>query len=174
MSGIKLKLDKKSEYSLFFGYLIKYGIIFQISLLESVTAIVSLGFPLNTADGKRGTPDDCLLDVRCPIMFIIGQNSMLSRPDEIEELRERLIAPTSLVIVGSADDHLRISTSKKISEKISQSMVDRCIIDEIGDFVGGILMQPHPLPLRLPSMLNNFENRSMILLICCIFYRFET
>lgn len=128
--------------------------------MEHVTAIVSLGFPINTVDGKRGNPDDCLLDVRCPVMFIIGQNSILARIDDVEDLREHMLVPTSLVVVGSADDHLRISTSKKITERISQSMVDRCILDEISDFVGGILVQPHPLPLRSPSSLNNYDNRN--------------
>lgn len=127
--------------------------------MEHVTAVVCLGFPFNTADGKRGSPDDALLDVRCPVMFVIGQNSMLARVDDIEDLRERMLVPTSLVVVGSADDQLRISASKKISERISQSMVDRCVLNEIGDFVGGILLQPHPLPLRSPSTLNNYESR---------------
>jgi regulatory NSL complex subunit 3 len=127
-----------------------------------------LGFPFNTVDGKRGAPDDTLLDVRCPIIFVIGQNSMLARVDDIEDLREHMLVPTSLVVVGSADDYLRIPTSKKISEKISQSMVDRCILDEIGDFIGGILLQPHPLPLRSPNSINNYESRGMLKLFYVI------
>ncbi|KAL7291332.1 hypothetical protein TKK_0014933 [Trichogramma kaykai] len=131
----------------------------QVALLDAVTAIVCLGFPFNTADGKRGSPDDVLLDARCPIMFVIGQHAMLVRPDDIEDIRQRMLVPTSLVVVGSADDHLRISTSKKINEKISQSMVDRCIIDEIADFVSNILLQPHPL-IRSASSVNSYENRN--------------
>ncbi|CAB0030420.1 unnamed protein product [Trichogramma brassicae] len=48
-----------------------------VALLDAVTAIVCLGFPFNTADGKRGSPDDVLLDACCPIMFVIGQHAML-------------------------------------------------------------------------------------------------
>lgn len=122
--------------------------------MEHVTAVICIGFPFSTVEGKRGTPDDTLIDIRCPVMFIIGQNATLVRSDDLEDLREKLLVETSLVVVGTADDHLRISTSKKILEGITQSMVDRCILDEIGDFVGSILLQPHPLPLRSTSATN--------------------
>ncbi|KAL0118088.1 hypothetical protein PUN28_009039 [Cardiocondyla obscurior] len=131
----------------------------QIAQMEHITAIICIGFPFATVEGKRGTPDDMLMDIRCPIMFIIGQNATLVRPDDLEELREKMLVETSLVVVGTADDHLRISTSKKILEGITQSMVDRCILDEIGDFIGSILLQPHPLPLR-STMAPNCDSKS--------------
>ncbi|XP_043481442.1 KAT8 regulatory NSL complex subunit 3 [Leptopilina heterotoma] len=131
----------------------------QIAQMEHVTAVICLGFPFNTVEGKRGSPDDTLMDIRCPVMFVVGQNATLVRPDDLEDLREKMLVETSLVVVGTADDHLRISTAKKISEGVTQSMVDRCILDEIGDFVGSILLQPHPLPLR-PATLANLDGRN--------------
>ncbi|EZA55410.1 hypothetical protein X777_04371 [Ooceraea biroi] len=130
----------------------------QVAQMEHVTAVICIGFPFATVEGKRGTPDDTLMDIRCPVMFIIGQNATLVRPDDLEELREKMLVETSLVVVGTADDYLRISTSKKVLEGITQSMVDRCILDEIGDFVGSILLQPHPLPLR-PTMANSDKSK---------------
>lgn len=127
--------------------------------MEHVTAVICLGFPFSTVEGKRGTPDDTLMDIRCPVMFVIGQNATLARPEDLEDLREKMLVETSLVVVATADDNLRISTAKKISEGITQSMVDRCILDEIGDFVGSILLQPHPLPLRSTS-LASYESQS--------------
>ncbi|OAD53272.1 KAT8 regulatory NSL complex subunit 3, partial [Eufriesea mexicana] len=131
----------------------------QVAQMEHVTAVICLGFPFFTVEGKRGTPDDTLMDIRCPVMFVIGQNATLVRPDDLEDLREKMMVESSLVVVGTADDHLRISTAKKISEGITQNMVDRCILDEIGDFVGTILLQPHPLPLR-STLLSNYENKN--------------
>ena len=43
-------------------------------------------------------------------------------------MREKLKCTTGLVVVGSADDLLRVSKHKKKMEQITQSMVDRCII----------------------------------------------
>ncbi|XP_020289791.1 KAT8 regulatory NSL complex subunit 3 isoform X3 [Pseudomyrmex gracilis] len=131
----------------------------QIAQMEHVNAVICIGFPFTTVEGKRGTPDDMLMDLRCPVMFIIGQNATLVRPDDLEDLREKMMVETSLVIVGTADDYLRISTSKKMLEGITQSMVDRYILDEIGDFIGSILLQPNPLPLR-PTISTNCDNKN--------------
>lgn len=53
---------------------------------------------------------------------------IFSSPEEIENLREKMSAETSLIIIGSADDSLRLSHNKKIFEGVTQSMVDRCIM----------------------------------------------
>lgn len=46
----------------------------------------------------------------------------------MEDMRERMKIETGLIVVGSADDYLRISKSKRRSEGITQSIVDRCIL----------------------------------------------
>ncbi|XP_058800499.1 KAT8 regulatory NSL complex subunit 3 isoform X2 [Phymastichus coffea] len=153
------RADYPSRPIILIGFNSGAGIACQIGQMEHVTAIVCLGFPFSTVDGRRGTPEDTILDLRCPVMFIIGQHSTISRVDDIEDLRERMLVATNLVVVGSADDHLRVSTSKKVAEKISQGMVDRCILDEIADFIGSILVQPHPLPLRAPGRKNDNRKR---------------
>lgn len=38
---------------------------------------------------------------------------------------------TGLIVVGSADDYLRVSKKKKRLEGITQSIVDRCIVVSI-------------------------------------------
>ncbi len=42
---------------------------------------------------------------------------------------------------SGADDNLRVSRSKKKQEGITQGMADRCVQEEIADFLGGILSQ---------------------------------
>lgn len=111
----------------------------QIALVENVTAVVCLGFPFTGVSGKRGDVDDPLFDSRRPILFIIGQTADLCSQDDLENMRERMRAETSLVIVGGADDYLRVSHAKKKLEGITQTMVDRCLLDEISEFLASIL-----------------------------------
>ncbi|XP_046850770.1 KAT8 regulatory NSL complex subunit 3-like isoform X2 [Xenia sp. Carnegie-2017] len=108
---------------------------FQVSLRESVCAIVCLGFPMLTVDGIRGTADDPFLESKIPTLFVYGTLSTCCSLTDIEEFRSKLLADTSLLVVSGADGQLRLTSAKKKKEGVTQSVVDRRIMDDIGEFV---------------------------------------
>lgn len=56
-----------------------------------------------------------------------------------------MVAQTSLVVVGSADDCLRVCKSKRKIEGVTQSMVDNMVMDEIAEFATNCLLNsPRP------------------------------
>jgi len=75
-----------------------------------------------------GGLDDRMLDIKAPILFVIGQNSARTSQEEMEGLRERMQSESSLVVVGSADDALRVPKSKRRIEGVTQSMVDYMVV----------------------------------------------
>ncbi|XP_018321326.1 KAT8 regulatory NSL complex subunit 3 [Agrilus planipennis] len=144
----EIKNDLPGRPIVLVGFNVGAALALQVAQVEHAACVVCVGFSLLTADGKRGEPDDSLLELQCPVLFVSGQCANRSSQEELEDLRERMRIETGLIVVGSADDYLRISKKKKQAEGITQDVVDRCIVDEIGEFIGSIMLSPVPPQIR--------------------------
>lgn len=127
---------------LLFGFNAGAALALQVGLAESVSGIVAMGFATNTMNGLRGAPDDHLLDLAVPVCFVVGQNAAKTSVEEVEALREKMHSHTSLIVVGSADDALRIGKTKRQLEGVTQSMVDNMVVDEVATFCKNWLENP--------------------------------
>ncbi|XP_017069294.1 KAT8 regulatory NSL complex subunit 3 isoform X9 [Drosophila eugracilis] len=147
----ELRTDNPNRGIILVGFNAGAALALQVALSESVACVVCMGFAYNTIRGPRGTPDDRMLDIKAPILFVIGQNSARTSQEEMEGLRERMQSESSLVVVGSADDALRVPKSKRRIEGVTQSMVDYMVVEEVFEFVNRTLTNP-PGP-RMPTSL---------------------
>ena len=59
---------------------------------------------------------------------MIGQNASDCSIDQLQDLREHMRAETGMLVVGGADEQLRLSHRQKREEGLTQAMADRCII----------------------------------------------
>lgn len=57
-----------------------------------------------------------------------------------------MLAPTGLVVVGSSDDCLRMRRRQKITHGVTQSLVDRAVLEAMGEFLADVLLQPIQSP----------------------------
>ncbi|CAL1526700.1 unnamed protein product [Lymnaea stagnalis] len=143
-------LEMKSHFPgrpiILIGWQVGALVATHVALMEVVQAVVCLGFPTMGVCGNRGEIDDQIYNCRTPTLFVVGQNASSCVLDTLEDIRERLRVDTGLVLLGGADDQLRMSRAKKRSCGVTQSMVDRCIMDEMFQFLGNILSQAVAAP----------------------------
>ncbi|KAH8355137.1 hypothetical protein KR093_006607 [Drosophila rubida] len=147
----ELRTENPNRGIILIGFNAGAALALQVAMSESVACVICMGFAYNTLRGPRGAPDDRLLDIKAPILFVIGQNSARSSQEEMEGLRERMQSESSLVVVGSADDALRVPKSKRRIEGVTQAMVDSMVVDEVYEFISKTLSNP-PGP-RMPTSL---------------------
>lgn len=68
------------------------------------------------------------MDLTTPTLFVIGQHSSTTNIDDMEDLRERMRAENALVVVGGADNNLRMSRAKRKQEGITQIVCDKKVL----------------------------------------------
>lgn len=85
---------------------------------------------MHNALGKSNFSTKKKVKLICSDLFTILEMLPLffNSQEEIESLREKMMAQSSLVIVGSSDDALRVKRLNRVMQGVTQSMIDNMIV----------------------------------------------
>lgn len=75
----KIRCQTPNRHVILVGFNAGAAVALQVALVEPVNSIICLGFAFNTLYGVRGAPDDRIVDLTTPVLFVIGQNAQRSR-----------------------------------------------------------------------------------------------
>jgi predicted alpha/beta-hydrolase family hydrolase len=83
----------------------------HLSLEESVTGLVCVGYPL-VSSSSGALRDEVLIALRTPVLFISGTHDSLCPIPKLEDVRARMTAPSWLYTVQDANHSLELSSVK--------------------------------------------------------------
>lgn len=109
----------------------------HLSLQAPVAGLVCLGYPLRGASGALR--DQVLLDLRTPILFVQGTRDRLCPLDELEAVRGRMRAPSTLHRVEGGDHSLEVGVRELRASGRTQAGEDEQVLAAIEGFLGGVL-----------------------------------
>jgi predicted alpha/beta-hydrolase family hydrolase len=109
----------------------------HVALEEQVDALVCLGYPLR---GRRGElRDQVLLALETPVLFVQGTRDPLCPIEELEAVRARMRAPSSLHRVEGGDHGLVVGRRALQAVGERQEDVDRRTLEAIQVFLAARL-----------------------------------
>jgi uncharacterized protein len=105
----------------------------HLALEESVAGLVCLGYPLRS--GATGAlRDQVLLALKTPVLFVQGTRDPLCPLDLLAEVRGRMAAPSTLLIVEGGDHSLAVSATVRKASGETQTDSDVRVLEAIRRF----------------------------------------
>ncbi len=114
----------------------------HVAQVESVEAIICLGYPLCGAKDRSKLRDAVLLELSTPVMFVQGTRDPLCPLDLLEDVRKRMRAPSALHVVDGADHSLHVSKSLLKARGATQEQADEEWLKAIAAFLAGSRAAP--------------------------------
>jgi uncharacterized protein len=105
----------------------------HVALEESVAGLVCLGYPLKSGstDALR---DQVLLALQVPILFVQGTRDPLCPLELLAEVRARMTAPSTLLVVDGGDHSLAVSAAARRVRGEAQADSDARVLEAIRSF----------------------------------------
>jgi uncharacterized protein len=96
--------------------------------------LVFLGYPLHPPGRPERVRDDHLYEVSAPMLFVAGTRDPLCRLDLLEEVRSRLVAPSTLAVIDGGDHSFKVpkSSGRSSAEALRE------VISAVRGWIGGI------------------------------------
>ena len=116
----------------------------HVSLVETVAAVICLGYPLCGGGDPTKLRDKVLRDLNTPILFVQGTRDQLCPLDLLEKVRVEMKAPNELFVVEGGDHSLMVRKGdlKQIGKR--QEDIDSSILAVIAEFVRRAIANPAP------------------------------
>ena len=105
----------------------------HVALEEPVAGVVCLGYPLKSAS-SGALRDQVLLALRAPVLFVQGTRDPLCPLDLLAEVRARMTAPSTLLIVDGGDHSLAVSAAARKARGETQADADARVLEAIRGF----------------------------------------
>jgi predicted alpha/beta-hydrolase family hydrolase len=110
----------------------------HVSLEETVTAVICLGYPLCGGGNRAKLRDQVLRAMRVPILFIQGTRDSLCPLDLLENVRNDMTVRNELNVVEGGDHSLLVTKTQLKSRGETQEEVDQRSIDVIEKFLSSV------------------------------------
>ena len=105
----------------------------HVALEEPVAGVICLGYPLQS--GATGAlRDEVLLALRVPILFVQGSRDSLCPLDKLAEVRARMTAPSTLLVVEGGNHSLEVSAAQRKATGDTQADADARVLEAIRAF----------------------------------------
>ena len=105
----------------------------HVALEEPVAGVICLGYPLQS--GATGAlRDEVLVALRAPILFVQGSHDSLCPLDKLAEVRARMTAPSTLLVVEGGNHSLEVSAAQRKATGDTQAVADARVLEAIRAF----------------------------------------
>jgi uncharacterized protein len=105
----------------------------HLALEEDVAGVICLGYPLKS--GATGAlRDEVLVALRRPILFVQGSRDPLCPLELLAEVRARMTAPSTLLVVEGGNHSLEVSAAQRKSAGETQADSDARVLEAIRAF----------------------------------------
>ena len=107
----------------------------HVALVDPVEAVICFGYPLCGAGDRSKMRDQVLLELKTPTLFVQGARDPLCPLDLLEDVRKRMLAPSTLYVVEGGDHSLMVAKTALKALGSSQEEVDDAMLTAIARFL---------------------------------------